>query len=97
MAVVDERAGTALAEAVDQVRAAGAYVIGGASRKSVPRGFDRDHKRAEFLLHDGLHASLDAKAGPVVKTPEFLAYCVDHFAAMWPVSKWLLEEVTGKE
>ncbi len=95
-AVVDDRAGRALAEAVDHVRAAGPYEIGGATRKSVPRGFDAKHERAAFLLHDGLHASLDTKPGKVVGTPAFVDYCVGHFQAMWPISRWLLEEVTGK-
>lgn len=95
-AVVDERAGKALVKAVDKVRAAGPYEIGGKSRKTVPRGFDADHPRAAFLLHDGLHATLDTKPGRIVETPEFLDYCLGHFAATWPISKWLLDEVTGK-
>ena len=95
-AVVDDRAGRALVKAVDKVRAAGPYEIGGAARKSVPRGFDAAHPRAAFLLHEGLHASLDAQPGPVVETPEFLDYCLGHFAAMWPISRWLLDEVTEK-
>jgi uncharacterized protein (TIGR02453 family) len=95
-AVIDERAGKALAKTVDRVRAAGPYEIGGASRKSVPRGFDPDHPRAGFLLHEGLFASLDTRPGKITETPEFLAYCLAHFAAMWPISRWLLDEVTAK-
>ncbi len=94
-AVVDDRAGKALAKTADKVRAAG-YAIGGATRKTVPRGFDADHPRAAFLLHDGLFASLESKPGQLTETPEFLDYCIGHFKAMAPIAKWLLEEVTGK-
>ncbi|MGH6922683.1 MAG: DUF2461 domain-containing protein [Propylenella sp.] len=95
-AVVDERAGKALAKTVEKVRSAGPYEVGGATRKSVPRGFDPSHPRAEFLLHEGLFASLDTKPGKITETPEFVDYCLGHFAAMWPISRWLLDEVSGK-
>lgn len=95
-AVIDDRAGKALAKTVDKVRAAGPYEIGGATRKTVPRGFDVGHARASFLLHDGLSASLDAEPGKVVETPQFLDYCLGHFKAMAPISRWLLDNVTGR-
>ena len=75
---------------------AGPYEIGGATRKSVPRGLDTSHERAGFLLHEGLFASFEGKAGPIAETPGFVDFCEKHFRAMWPVSRWLLGEVTGK-
>ena len=63
-AVLDQRAGKALAKTVREVSVAGPYEIGGATRKSVPRGLDTSHERAGFLLHEGLFASFEGKAGP---------------------------------
>lgn len=96
-AVADDEAGEALAETLEKVRAAGLYEIGGDTRKTVPRGFRPSHPRAALLLHEGLHASINTKAGRVVETPEFVDYCLGHFEAMWPISKWLLENVAGEQ
>ena len=95
-AVIDDRAGKALEKVAHKVRAAGAYEIGGVARKTVPRGFDADHPRAALLLHDGLHATRDTKPGAITESAAFLDYCLGHFKATAPISKWLLEEVTGK-
>jgi uncharacterized protein (TIGR02453 family) len=94
-AVVDARAGKSLAKAVAEVGAAGPYKVGGASRKSVPRGFDPAHERAGLLLHEGLFATFEGKPGAVLETTGFVEFCVGHFRTMWPVSRWLLEHVTG--
>ena len=75
------------------MKAAGPYTIGGASRKTVPRGFDSNHQRAELLLHEGLWAGLDGKPDKTIHTAAFVAFCADHFAAMWPIGKWLLAEI----
>ena len=92
-AVVDTRAGKALAKTVDQIRKAGSYEIGGATRKSVPRGFDAEHERAEFLLHEGLFATFESEPGGISETPGFVDFCENHFRAMWPISRWILDEV----
>ena len=93
-AVIDARAGKALARAVDQVHRAGPYAIGGSTRKSVPRGFDAGHERSAFLLHEGLFATFEGEPGKVSETPRFVDFCLDHFRAMWPISRWILDEVT---
>jgi len=91
--VIDGRAGKTLAKAVDQVRKAGPYQVGGATRKSVPRGFDAGHERADFLLHEGLFATFEGKPGGISEKPDFVDFCVGHFRAMWPISHWILDEV----
>jgi uncharacterized protein (TIGR02453 family) len=92
-AVVAPRSGSALTRVIDEVTAAGPYAIGGATRKTVPRGFDSDHQRAGLLLHDGLTAALDQKLDNSAGTPEFADVCLGHFKAVWPLAEWLLEEV----
>jgi uncharacterized protein (TIGR02453 family) len=95
-AVVAPRPGRALAAAIDEVRAAGHYEIGGASRKTVPRGFDADHERAPLLLHEGLWAGLETELGSEAKSARFVDFCAGHYRAMWPVARWTLKELTTR-
>jgi len=94
-AVVNDKSGKALMKAVEKIEAAGSYEIGGATRKTVPRGFEAEHPRGRFLLHEGLHAGLELAAGDAVKAG-FVERAAGHFAATWPVGKWLLDEITPK-
>jgi uncharacterized protein (TIGR02453 family) len=91
-AVLEPKSGKALAKVVAEIRSAG-YEVGGATRKAVPRGFDPAHERAEYLLHEGLFATLEGSPGRIVETAQFVDYCAGHFRAMWPISRWLLQEV----
>jgi uncharacterized protein (TIGR02453 family) len=90
-AVVDEVLGTRLVETVTKVEKAGPYAIGGESRKKVPRGFDADHPRAGFLLHEGLHATLEQPVPPEAHGAGFVDYCLAHYKAMSPINAWLSE------
>ena len=91
-AVVGDLSGEALLKAVATVEKAGPYVIGGATRKTVPRGFDANHQRARFLMHDGLYAGLELPAG-TAGSPGFGELAFRHFSATWPIGQWLLDEV----
>lgn len=91
-AIVLNRSGRALVDAVEQVRAAGAYAIGEKTRKLMPRGFEAPPDRAEFLLYEGLTASIRLPAEYALE-PGFSERCVAHFAAMWPIGRWLLAEL----
>jgi uncharacterized protein (TIGR02453 family) len=87
-AVLDERAGSALAEQVTVARNAGLEVIGEALR-SAPRGYPRDHPRIELLRHKALIAGrrLEGNAG-IGRQP-----ALDHVAGTWraaaPLNAWL--------
>jgi uncharacterized protein (TIGR02453 family) len=89
-AVQDPTAGKALDAALAKVRSSGAYVIGGNTRQTIPRGFDATHERASYFLFEGLHAILEAPLVPEARTAAFVDWCVGHFQATWPVSRWLL-------
>jgi TIGR02453 family protein len=91
-AVVLPRSGKALVSAVAAVKAAGPYEIGEKTRKVPPRGFEADPDRAEFLLYEGLTAGTQMPAS-AAREANFLDVCFKHFAATWPVGKWLLEEI----
>jgi uncharacterized protein (TIGR02453 family) len=94
-AVLDGRSGKALEKVIAKVEGAGPYRVHGATRKTVPRGFDADHERAKFLLHEGLWTDIEVPSVAEAKKPEFVKFCLGHFAAMWPIGRWLLDEVTA--
>lgn len=91
-AVVLPRSGRALQAAVEQVRSAGDYEIGERTRKRLPRGFEADAERADFLLFEGLTATM-AMPGGAAYAPGFVDLCAQHFAQTWPVGQWLLAEL----
>jgi uncharacterized protein (TIGR02453 family) len=87
-AVVNEKSGKALAALVTKLEKAG-YVLAERSRKSVPRGYDPGHPRADLLLLEGLNAGYDGPVPRDVSSPKFVAFCLKHFKAVWPVAEWL--------
>jgi len=89
-AIVDAKQGTALMAAIDKVKKAGPYAVGGAARKTVPRGFDKEHPRAELLLYEGLHSAWEGPWPAEAATAKCPDWCAAHFRAQWPVGKWLL-------
>ena len=92
-AVMAPKSGRALAQVLQEVRSAGAYEVGGASRKTVPRGFDANHERAALLLHEGLWAERTIGIKDEPCAPHFVELCVEQFEAMWPVARWLTQHV----
>lgn len=88
-AVIDPVEGPALVDVLEGVRQRGPYEIGGASRRTVPRGFDPEHKRATLLFHEGLWASLEENIPSEAHSHKFIEYCAAHFQAVWPVNQWL--------
>ena len=93
-AIMDHEKGSALVAVLEEVRhsdlPADLYEIRGATRKSVPPGYDASHERAGLLLHEGITAHLEIPIPSEVHSPDFVDYCARHFRAMWPVNRWLL-------
>lgn len=87
-AVIDDKRGKALVAVVKTIEASGHEVFG-QSRKTVPRGFDADHPRADLLKHEGLWSAVTGPAPRQLSTPKFVDYCVDHFKALTPLNLWL--------
>lgn len=89
-AVADDELGEELETTVAAVAAAGDYVIGGEQYKRVPRGYDADHPRADWLKFNGLHAGTGDLDHAPVTSPELLDVVFGHFKAMAPVQQWLV-------
>lgn len=91
-AVVDERSGAALVAAIAQVEAAGDYAVGGMPRKQVPRGYDKDGRRAKYLLWESLPAMAQVSVAEA-RAADFGDKAFAHFRNTWPVGQWLLDHV----
>lgn len=92
-AVVDDRTGKALEEAVARVDAT--YDLGFPSRKAVPRGYDAAHPRSRYLLYEGLAAVLEGPVPASAATASFVDECLAHFAAVSPINQWLTSVLHG--
>ena len=91
--VIHPRSGKALLAAVAAVKK-GKYELGGKTRKLMPRGFEADADRAEFLLYEGLYTSAELPPAAAAR-PDFLKQVIGHYTKMWPIGRWLLDEVSG--
>ncbi|MFW0773288.1 DUF2461 domain-containing protein [Paenarthrobacter nitroguajacolicus] len=82
--------GEELQRIVDTVAAAG-FAIEGEKLKTVPRGYDKDHPRAELLKHKSLSASVEVGQPDWLRTPT----AQEEIAARWeelrPLVEWVGE------
>jgi len=92
--VIHPRSGKALLAAVAKVKKVGDYTVGGKTRKLMPRGFEADADRAEYLLYEGLYTSFSLPAETAAGA-DFAKVAAGHFKKMWPVGEWLLAEVAS--
>lgn len=88
-AVVDDTLGAELAEIVEAVEAAG-YNMNSNHYKRVPNGYDKDHPRADLLLHKGLGASSPTIPRAQIQSAELVDICIAHAKAMAPLHQWLV-------
>ncbi|MCP2047774.1 UNVERIFIED_ORG: uncharacterized protein (TIGR02453 family) [Paenarthrobacter nicotinovorans] len=81
--------GLALQKIVDAVADAG-FAVEGEKLKTVPRGFDKDHPRAELLKHKSLSAGVE------VGQPSWLSSVAakDEIASRWETLRPLVEWVS---
>ncbi len=89
-AVVGEKSGVMLTEAVNSVLAVEGYGISGKHYKRIPRGYDGDHPRAEWLLYNSLYAYSPDIPVKALLTAELVDECFDHFHHMSPIRQWLM-------
>lgn len=89
-AMNDDARSAALIDAVEQVQSAGDYVLGGKELKRVPRGYDADHPRAEWLKFKGLHVYSPPIPLEIAHTPELVDTAITRFKNTAPVYHWLM-------
>ncbi|MFJ6535490.1 DUF2461 domain-containing protein [Paenarthrobacter sp. NPDC091711] len=75
---------------VDAVAAAG-FAVEGEKLKTVPRGFDKDHPRAELLKHKSLSASVEVGQPEWLYTPSAREQIAARWEALRPLVEWVGE------
>lgn len=88
-AVADEHTGAALAQAVRDVKGAG-YDVHGETAKRVPRGYAKDHERADLLRHKSLYVVKELGLPDALQSAECVELCVGHYRAMAPLHAWMV-------
>jgi uncharacterized protein (TIGR02453 family) len=88
-AVADPKRGKKLATVLGELCDGGRYALAGKSLSRVPSGFDAEHPRAELLRRTGLFVCRDTPVPKSAASAKFAAECVEHFARMVPITRWL--------
>ncbi|MBN1480044.1 DUF2461 domain-containing protein [candidate division KSB1 bacterium] len=89
-AVINSVLGAELDKAIDDVKKAGTYHIGGKFYKRVPRGYDAAHERAELLMYNGLYAMTTNISVDDVCSADLLDICFQHCVNMRPIQHWIV-------
>lgn len=82
--------GSELERIVDALAASG-FSIEGETLKTVPRGFDKDHSRAELLKHKSLSAALDLGQPAWLSTPGAVQEITARWRDLQPLVEWVGE------
>lgn len=94
-AVADDALGPELKRIVARMIKKG-YGIGGQNYKRVPRGYDKDHPRAELLKHNGIYVFTDVKPPEETHSRKLLDWSFKHYKAMAPMQEWVVKALKVK-
>jgi len=92
-AVADDHSGERLRRLVDALRTRKIDVVGHETLKTVPRGYDRDHPRADLLRHKGLVSWQEWPAGAWLGRASAKTRVVEFLRASRPLMTWLSDHV----
>jgi uncharacterized protein (TIGR02453 family) len=92
VAVAADASGEQLAALLDDLRRA-KLTVGGETLKTVPRGYPREHPRAELLKHKSLTAARQFGAPAWLSKPSTKKQVAEAWRAMRPLNDWLSEHV----
>ncbi len=89
-AVVDDEVGEALGDEMQTLESAG-YEVLGKHYKTTPRGYDKDHPRAELLKYNGLYTHATEIPWDVLMSEDVVDFCFEHFQKMSGLYHWLVK------
>jgi uncharacterized protein (DUF2461 family) len=92
-AVAEDVTGEQLRRVIAEVEAAGIDVVGEQPLKTAPRGFSKDHPRADLLRNKGLIAWQEWPVEPWMHTAKVKARIVKHLRGARPLKEWLDDRV----
>ncbi|MET3920294.1 DUF2461 domain-containing protein [Arthrobacter sp. UYEF20] len=87
-AVDAEASGGVLQGIVQGVQSVG-FAVEGESLKTVPRGFDKDHPRAELLKHKSLSAGMHLGRPRWLSTPDAAGEVARRWEELRPLVEWI--------
>jgi uncharacterized protein (TIGR02453 family) len=96
-AVAEDVAGEELRRVTAAVDAEGIGVVGEDALKTAPRGYSKEHPRADLLRYKGLITWQEWPVEPWMHTAEAKERVVDHFRAALPLQEWLDDRVGPSE
>lgn len=89
-AVVDPEKGKKLDEAIKLIKAKNSnYIPGWKQYKQIPRGYDKNHPNAEYLLYDGIGFQYKSEIPRDFYSDRLLEYTYKIFNNMSPIHFWL--------
>src|SRR5690242_10770605 len=94
-AIVADRSGKALEGILAEARKAGMKAEGHDLLKTVPRGYPKDHPRAELLKYKGLITWREWKPGSWLATAKAKDRIVEFLRGSKPLNAWLKKNVGG--
>ena len=89
--VVHPEYGQSFFKAIQKVEKSGSYKLGWKQFKKTPRGFDENHKNAEYLLYGGIGYQYEEPVPDVIYTKDAVNYVYEKFKEMSPIHVWLRE------
>jgi uncharacterized protein (DUF2461 family) len=92
-AVADERSGARLLQIVRALEAQKIQVTGHDSLKTVPRGYPKDHPRADLLRNKGLVTWKDWPAGAWLGRASAKTRVIEFLRASRPLMGWLSQHI----
>lgn len=95
-AIDTERTGSALERIVTAARKGG-LIVGGDALATMPRGYRRDHSRADLLRLKAITASATLPPGPALHDRRALDHCLQTWTAAEPLIEWLDDHIGESE
>jgi len=89
-AVVDDYFGALLEQAINNVKSSGNYEIGGEHYKRVPKGYNLNHIRAQYLKFNSLYSKSRIITPEILQDPAFIDTCFEEIKNMMPIHQWLV-------
>lgn len=86
-AVADDATGPTLTSLVDATRTAG-FETGGERLKRVPPGYDKDHPRADLLVHKGFYVGVHHDPAAWMGTKKAAERIASTWRTLQPVNDW---------
>ena len=96
-AVAEDVTGEELRRVIADVEGRGIDVVGEEPLKTAPRGYSKDHPRADLLRNKGLITWQEWPVEPWMHTAKAKARIVKHFRDSHPVQAWLDDRVGPSE